>query len=125
MSQNRKVLFIIADQFRADCIDGALATHINLPNIQAFRKEAVTFTKHYSVTNPCGPARASILTGKYAMNHRSIRNGTPLADNIPNIALEARKSGYDPAVFGYTDTSADPRGRYDRVQGTVGNALSG
>jgi arylsulfatase A-like enzyme len=112
MSQNRKILFVIADQFRADCIDGALAAHINLPNIQAFRKEAVTFTKHYSVTTPCGPSRASILTGKYAMNHRSVRNGTPLADGIPNIALEARKSGYDPAVFGYTDTSVDPRSRH-------------
>ena len=109
MPQCSKVLFVIMDQFRADCINGALADHIDLPNIQAFRKEAVTFAKHYSVTNPCGPSRASILTGKYAMNHRSIRNGTPLSNDITNIALEARKSGYDPMLYGYTDTSFDPR----------------
>lgn len=105
----RKVLIIIADQFRADCITGALAAHVDLPNITAFRREAVTFTKHFSVTNPCGPSRASMFTGQYAMNHRSVRNGAPLASGIPNIAMEARKSGYDPMLFGYTDTTMDPR----------------
>ena len=86
MSQDRKVLVVITDQFRADLISGALAGHVSLPNIDAFRKEAVTFTSHFSVTNPCGPSRASILTGRYAMNHRSVRNGTPLSDGITNIA---------------------------------------
>jgi len=112
MSKKRKILIVIADQFRADCITGALAEHVDLPNIQAFRKEAVTFTKHYSVTNPCGPSRTSILTGQYAMNHRSIRNGTPLAHDTPNLARELRKSGYDPMLFGYTDTGIDPRAHH-------------
>jgi len=107
--RQRKVLIIIADQFRADCITGALAAHVDLPNITAFRNEAITFTNHFSVTNPCGPSRASMFTGQYAMNHRSIRNGTPLANGIPNVAMEARKSGYDPMLFGYTDTTMDPR----------------
>jgi hypothetical protein len=43
------------------------------------------------------------------MNHRSVNNGTPLNERFTNIALEARKAGYDPTLFGYTDTSADPR----------------
>ena len=38
-------------------------------------------------------------------------NGTPLDDRHANIAREARKAGYDPALFGYTDIAADPRGR--------------
>lgn len=109
MPNNRKILMIIVDQLRADCVHGALADHVNLPNIAAFRQESVTFLNHFSVTNPCGPSRASILTGRYAMNHRSIRNGTPLADGMTNIALELRKSGYDPMLFGYTDTAHDPR----------------
>lgn len=109
MSQNPKVLIIIIDQVRADCINGALAEHVSLPNIDALRKEAVTFNRHYTVTNPCGPSRASIMTGTYAMTHRSVRNGAPLTHGIPNIAREARKSGYDPMLFGYSDTSLDPR----------------
>ena len=105
----RNVLFIIIDQLRADCVFGAMAEHVELPSIRAFMQEAVSFKRHFSVTNPCGPSRASILTGQYAMNHRSVRNGTPLRHDTPNIATEMRKSGYLPMLFGYTDTSQDPR----------------
>ncbi len=111
MTEGRKVLFIIIDQLRADCVSGALAAHVDLPNIAALQADAVTFTNHFSVTNPCGPSRASIFTGRYAMNHRSLRNGTPLSASMTNIALEMRKGGYEPWLFGYTDTSMDPRGR--------------
>ncbi|WP_420583948.1 sulfatase-like hydrolase/transferase [Ruegeria sp.] len=109
MQHNKNVLFIIIDQLRADCLNGALASHVDLPNLRALMDEAVSFDRHFSVTNPCGPSRASILTGQYAMNHRSVRNGTPLRHDTPNIATEMRKAGYIPMLFGYTDTSADPR----------------
>lgn len=71
--------------------------------------DAVSFHRHYSVANPCGPSRASLLTGQYAMNHRSVRNGTPLPHDIPNLATEMRKAGWLPLLFGYTDTTPDPR----------------
>ena len=79
MPSRKNILFILIDQFRADCVSGNLAAHVNLPNIRALQRDAVSFENHFSVTNPCGPSRASILTGQYAMNHRSVRNGTPLA----------------------------------------------
>lgn len=106
------VLFIVVDQLRADCLTGALAAAVKLPNLRALMAEGVTFARHYSVTAPCGPARASLLTGLYAMNHRSVRNGTPLERHHTNLALEARKAGYEPLLFGYTDTSADPAERH-------------
>ncbi len=108
MTPARKVLFIIIDQLRADVLSGALAEQAQLPNLTAFGDDAVVFERHYSVTNPCGPSRASIFTGRYAMNHRSVRNGTPLADHIPNLAREVRKAGMEPWLYGYTDTSLDP-----------------
>ncbi len=46
------------------------------------------------------------------MNHRSVRNGTPLARHHTNLALEARKAGREPLLFGYTDTALDPAGRH-------------
>jgi arylsulfatase A-like enzyme len=110
MTERRKnVLFILIDQLRADCLSGALAAHVDLPNLHAFMDTAVTFERNYTVVNPCGPSRASILTGQYAMNHRSVRNGTPLRHDAPTLAGEMRKSGYLPMLFGYTDTSRDPR----------------
>ncbi len=111
MSERPNVLFIVIDQLRADVVTGALGRHVPLPNIARLREAGVTFARHYSVTNPCGPSRASLLTGTYAFNHRSVRNGTPLRDGLPNQALEARKAGYEPLLWGYTDTTLDPRGR--------------
>ncbi len=105
----RNVLFIVIDQLRADCLRGPLAEAAGLQRLAGLKAEATEFSRHFTVTSPCGPSRASLLTGLYAMNHRSVRNGTPLRAGIANLALEARKSGYEPLLFGYTDTSADPR----------------
>ena len=109
MGARQNILFIVIDQLRADCLIGDLAAHANLANMRALMDDAVTFTRHFSVANPCGPSRASILTGQYAMNHRSVRNGTPLRHDTPNLATELRRVGHLPLLFGYTDTSPDPR----------------
>lgn len=109
MAQRGNVLFVTIDQFRADCLHGALAGYVRLPNLRALMAEAVAFRRHYSVTSPCGPARASMLTGRYAMNHRAVRNGTPLPHDTPNLATEVRRGGWLPLLFGYTDTAPDPR----------------
>ena len=109
MTSTKNVLFIVIDQLRADCVFGGLSKHLDLPNLRALMDDAITFERHYSVANPCGPSRASLLTGQYAMNHRSVRNGTPLRHDVPNVATEMRKAGYLPMLFGYTDTPQDPR----------------
>ncbi len=114
MNLERNVLLIVIDQLRADCSglvnsESPLAGTARMPNLEAFRSEAASFERHYTVTSPCGPSRTSLLTGLYAMTHRSVRNAAPLADGIDNIAKEARKSGFEPLLFGYTDTGPDPR----------------
>ncbi len=109
MAKPTNVLMIIIDQLRADCVFGALAAHVDMPNIRALADEGVSFRNHYSVIAPCGPSRVSLLTGQYGMNHRAVRNGTPLRADTPTLGTEIRKAGFDPLVFGYTDTAQDPR----------------
>ena len=110
VEKNRgNVLFIVCDDLRADCLQLAINGRAVMPNLREFMEDAVTFRRHYTATCPCGPSRTSLLTGLYAMNHQSVRNGTPLRADISNLALETRKSGYEPLLFGFTDTSADPR----------------
>ncbi len=104
------ILFITLDQLRADLIAGPLAKHVPTPNIDRLAGEGVLFENHFTVTVPCGPARASLMTGLYAMNHRSIRNGTPLARHHATLGMEMRKCGYEPLLFGYTDATPDPTG---------------
>ncbi|RZW02165.1 MAG: phosphonate monoester hydrolase [Rhodobacteraceae bacterium] len=109
MSDRPNILLIIIDQFRADLLDGGLARTADLKNLAALADQSCMFRRHYSVTTPCGPSRVSLFTGQYAMNHRAIRNGTPLRHDTPNLAREMREAGYDPLLFGYTDVAQDPR----------------
>ena len=69
----------------------------------------MTFSHHYTPAVPCGPGRASLLTGLYMMNHRAVQNTIPLDARHTNIAHELRKGGYIPALVGYTTTTPDPR----------------
>ena len=105
----RKVLLIVGDQWRAQCL-GAMGHHlVKTPNLDALAAEGVLFKRHYTQCSPCGPARTSLLTGLYSMTHRSVANGTPLDARFTNLALEARKLGTRPLLFGYSDTTMDPR----------------
>jgi arylsulfatase A-like enzyme len=103
------VLLITLDQWRADCLSAMGHPCLRTPHLDRLAADGVLFRCHYTQASPCGPARASLLTGLYAHNHRSVRNGIPLDDRHTNLARELRKAGYDPVLFGYTDTAVDPR----------------
>lgn len=107
----KNVLLITADQFRGDCLSSLGHPNVRTPNLDRLAASGTHFTRHYAQASPCGPSRASLLTGLYAMNHRSVRNGTPLDRRHATLPGEVRKAGLTPTLFGYTDTSLDPRGR--------------
>jgi arylsulfatase A-like enzyme len=121
------VLFITIDQWRADWLGANGNDFIKTPNLDALAADGVLFQNHFSCSAPCGPSRATLHTGMYPSNHRSVRNGTPLNGALTNIALEARKAGYDPVLFGYTDTTPDPRefDAYDPVLRSYEGVLKG
>jgi arylsulfatase A-like enzyme len=103
------VLLITLDQFRADCLSVAGHPLVKTPNLDRLAKNGVRLTKHYSQCAPCSPGRASLYTGMYQMNHRVVANGTPLNREFDNVALLAKRAGYWPTLFGYTDQAIDPR----------------
>ncbi len=103
------VLFITLDQFRADCLSCAGHPLVRTPNLDALAAAGVRLTRHYSQAAPCAPGRAALYTGTYQMNNRVVANGTPLDERFDNVARAARRAGYAPALFGYTDQGVDPR----------------
>jgi arylsulfatase A-like enzyme len=103
------VLLITVDQWRGDCLSAAGHPVLDTPALDELCAAGVRFANHWSNAAPCGPARASLLTGTYLHRHRSVQNGTPLDDRFTNLARLARTAGYDPVLFGYTDTTPDPR----------------
>jgi arylsulfatase A-like enzyme len=104
------ILFITCDQWRGDSLSATGHPSVRTPHVDALARDGVLFSRHYAAAAPCSPARACIYTGLYQMNNRVCRNGTPLDARHDTIALAARRAGYTPTLFGYTDTSPDPRG---------------
>jgi len=105
----KNVLLIVVDQWRGLMLPKLGADYLKLPNIDRLCAEGVTFRNHFTQCVPCGPARASLLTGQYLMNHRAVQNTIPLSNRFTNLAHELRRGGYDPALVGYTTTTPDPR----------------
>lgn len=105
-TQKKNILLIYADQWRQDQF-GSKKSYT--PYLDALAKEAVSFQQHFTQVLPCAPSRASLFTGLYAQTHRVIKNRTPLAARHKTIANYLRDFGYAPTLFGYTDTTLDPR----------------
>lgn len=103
------VLLITADQWRGDSLGAAGHPVVKTPNIDRLAAEGVLFRRHFGQATPCSPARACLYTGLYQMTNRVCRNGTPLDRRHDTLALMARRAGYDPTQFGYTDIAQDPR----------------
>jgi len=103
------VLLITADQWRGDCLGTVGHPVVKTPHLDQLAETATVFERHFATTAPCSPARASLYTGLYQMNHRVIWNGAPLDNRFDNIARAGRRAGYTPTLFGYTDTAPDPR----------------
>src|SRR5579863_5257087 len=109
MPAPRNVLFITLDQWRGDCLSALGHPVLETPALDALSARGVLFANHWANAAPCGPSRACLYTGTYQHRNRSLLNGTPLDARFTNVGLIALSLRYDPVLFGYTDTSVDPR----------------
>jgi arylsulfatase A-like enzyme len=109
MAAHRNVLFITLDQWRGDCLSALGHPVLDTPALDALASRGVLFANHWANAAPCGPSRACLYTGTYQHRNRAVLNGTPLDARFTNVALLARELGYDPVLFGHTDTAVDPR----------------
>jgi arylsulfatase A-like enzyme len=123
----KNVLLIVVDQWRADFVPHLGAGFLRTPNLDRLCREGVTFRNHVTTAVPCGPARASLLTGLYLMNHRAVQNTVPLDARHMNLGRALRGIGYDPALIGYTTTTPDPRttGTQDPRFTSLGDLMEG
>jgi arylsulfatase A-like enzyme len=103
--QNKKpnLLFIITDQQRFDAMSIAGNTVLNTPNLDRLAKQGAFFKNSYTQCAVCGPARATILTGRSVENHgitnnKLAENATSLPKTFDQILTE--KSGYHCEYYG-------------------------
>ena len=96
------ILLITTDQQRFDTINALGNPHIYTPHLNWLTDNGITFTRCYSDSPICMPARATIMTGKHGYtlgitgNNSSI---TPLAEHLTLPALLTR-NGYQTRAQG-------------------------
>ena len=108
MDKPLNVLFVIADQFRADALGCAGNPVVRTPNLDRLAAAGTRFTHCFNQTAPCGPSRMAIYTGRYMCSHRAINNMTPLRDAEENFGYHLRRAGHNPGLIGYNDYGVDP-----------------
>jgi arylsulfatase A-like enzyme len=101
-SQQPNVLVIIVDQLRFPQWFGASALALSYaPNIARLSEGAVNFSRHYTASNDCTPARSTLLTGLYT--HQTgcmITGGSTLDPGFPTWGTMLREHGYATRWFG-------------------------
>src|SRR4051812_20895325 len=94
------ILFIIADQWRAQAFGFAGDANVKTPNLDRFERECVNFTQAVSGTPVCTPARASLLTGQRPLTHGLFINDVPLRSEAVTIAEVLGGAGYATGCIG-------------------------
>lgn len=63
------ILLITADQMRGDCIGALGHPDVETPNLDTMVNQGTAFTRCYSATPTCIPARAALFTGQSQEHH--------------------------------------------------------
>ncbi len=103
------LVFIFADQWRAQATGYAGDPNVKTPYLDALAKESVNFATAVSGCPVCSPYRASLLTGQYPLTHGVFMNDVHLSDSAVSFAECLNDAGYDTAYIG--KWHLDGRGR--------------
>lgn len=94
------LLYIFADQLRADVLGYAGDKKAITPNIDRFASQAVNFSNAVSVTPLCAPHRASLITGKYTSSTGMVINELNMNPNHRTISHVLNNAGYNLGYIG-------------------------
>jgi arylsulfatase A-like enzyme len=99
-SRPPNVLFILADQWRAQAAGSAGDVNARTPVLDALAGESVTFAQTVSSIPVCCPYRATLMTSRYPMETGVFLNDVNLAQDPNALAAMFRQAGYDTGYIG-------------------------
>ncbi len=99
------ILFILPDQLRYDFLSCYGAEFITTPNIDSLSEEGVMYRRAISPFPICVPARASLLTGRNALENGVLDNGHWLRPDLAECGIKTwpellTENGYQTAAIG-------------------------
>ncbi len=109
LAANRpNALVILTDDQRWDAVgvvqremmERALFPWLRTPHLDRLASEGARFANVFVTTSLCSPSRASLLSGRYARNHKVLNNFTEYPNDLPGYPSRLRAAGYETAYIG-------------------------
>ncbi len=97
------VILICVDEWRGDCLSADGHPYVETPHLDDLARNGVRFSKGYSATPSCVPARVALFTGQSQERHGRVgyNDGVPFHAVHPvTVQGEFRKGGYHTQAIG-------------------------
>lgn len=94
------VLIVMADQVNGTLFENGPADFLHVPHLRSWYNSAVNFSHCYTSSPLCGPARASLMTGRLPSSSGVYDNAAELAASMPSFAHQLRRNGYNTVLSG-------------------------
>lgn len=94
------ILFILPDQLRAQALGCMGNPDVKTPHIDRLAAEGLLFKQTFANTPVCCPARANLLTGKYAHKNGMVANDLRLRETESTLAETLKQAGYRTGFIG-------------------------
>ncbi len=94
------VLFVFADQWRRQSFGYTGNPDVQTQHIDRFAAESIELPHAVSTCPVCSPFRASLMTGRYPLEHRIITNDVMLDPELPSLGSCFKDNGYQTAYVG-------------------------
>ena len=112
MTSQPNIVFVFADQMRAQATGFAGNTQVQTPNLDRLAGESVVFDTAVANCPVCTPYRASLLTGRYPLSTGLFVNDVQMRTDEVTLAHVLRDAGYQTAYIGKWHLDGPRRGGF-------------
>ncbi|MFW6039406.1 MAG: sulfatase [bacterium] len=96
----RNIVVLLTDQLRKDFLPAYGCRAIDTPHLDRLAARGVIFDRALTASPLCGPARASMMTGRYPSDHGVWTNDMPFREGMDYLAQRMNELGYATGAFG-------------------------
>ncbi len=108
MPDRPNILLILADQLYSGALSAVGNPWVSTPHLDSLALGGARFCRAYCTAPVCGPARASLLTGRMPHALGVDYNHDPLSPAVPDLGHLIRRAGYDTAYVGKWGLKTQP-----------------
>ncbi len=113
MSAKPNIVYVFADQWRAQATGYAGDPNVQTPHLDRLAEQSLNLTHAIAGVPVCTPARATLMTGQRPLSHGVFVNDVQLDPQATTLAKTFKETGYHTAYIG--KWHIDGRGRSNPI----------